>query len=122
MFRPKALSDRSTVCRCGRSRRAVRREDSAGGISESSRDVKMSSSLAVRSVVFVLSTEARREQAGAPRVLPPRWISVTVSEAIKGLRWGSMSSAVSSLRDCPEREKMLLGGDIVLRNRSIVVR
>ena len=99
----------------------MRREESAGGISESRRDVNMSSSLAVWRVVFVWSTEARREQAGAPRVLPPRWISVIVSEAIKGLRWGSISSAVSSLRDCPEREKML-GGDIMLGNRGVVVQ
>ena len=120
MFKPKALSDRSTVCKFGSWRRAVRREESAGGISESRRDVKMSSSLAVWRVVFVWSTEARREQAGAPRVLPPRWISVIVFEVIKGLRWGSMSETVSSLRDCPKREKMLLGGDIISRDRSLV--
>ena len=118
VFKPKALSERSTVCRFGSSRRAVRRDESAGGISKSRRDVNMSSSLAVCRVVFFLSTEARVSQAGAPSVLPPRWISVTVSEAIKGLRCGSMCSAVSSLRDWHDREKML-DDDIVSNGGSL---
>lgn len=46
VFRPKALSDRSTVCSSGRVRRAVTRWESAGGISESRRDVKMSARFA----------------------------------------------------------------------------
>ena len=85
----------------------MRSEERAGGISESRRDVYISSSFAVCRDVLVLSTSPRVSQAGAPNVLPPKWISVTVSEAMRGLRWGSMSSAVSSLRDLPDREKML---------------
>ena len=113
MFRPKALSARSTVWRFGSSSSAVRREERAGGISERSRDVKMSSNFAVCSVFFVRRTEASVSQAGAPRVLPPRWISVTLSEAMRGFKWGSMSSAVSSLRERPERVNVV-GDSIVL--------
>ena len=61
-------------------------DDSAGGISESRREVKMSSSFAVCKALLLFSTEARVSQAGTPKVLPPRWTSVTVSEAIKGFR------------------------------------
>jgi hypothetical protein len=46
VLRPKALSERSTVCRSGSESSAVRRKDSAGGISERRRDVKMSARLA----------------------------------------------------------------------------
>jgi hypothetical protein len=46
MFRPKALSLRLTVCRFGSSRRASRREESAVGISERRRPVKISARLA----------------------------------------------------------------------------
>lgn len=46
MFRPKALSFRFTVCRLGSSRREVKREESAVGISERRRPVKMSARLA----------------------------------------------------------------------------
>lgn len=102
------------VWRFGSARSETRREDRAGGISERRRDVKMSSSFATCSVVLDLRTEPSASQAGAPRVLPPRWISVTESEAMRGWRWGSMSSAVVSLRDWEEREKML---DMLFRIR-----
>jgi hypothetical protein len=46
VLRPKALSERLTVCRFGRVRREVRRCESAGGISERRRAVKMSARLA----------------------------------------------------------------------------
>lgn len=59
-------------------------------------------------MVLVLRTDPRASQAGAPKVLPPRWISVTVVDAMRGLRWGSMSSAVVSLSDCEAREKMFV--------------
>ena len=47
MFRPKALSDRSTVWRVGRDKKEVRRAESAGGISERRREVKMSARFAI---------------------------------------------------------------------------
>lgn len=47
MLRPKALSLRFTVCRFGRVRRAVRREESAVGISDRRRPVKTSAKLAI---------------------------------------------------------------------------
>ena len=106
VFSPKALSDRSMVWRLGRARRDVRREESAGGISERRRDVNMSSSFATWRVFLDLRTVPRVSHAGAPKVLPPRWISVVVVEAMRGARWGSMSAAVSSFRDLLEREKM----------------
>jgi hypothetical protein len=46
VLRPNALSERSTVWRFGRVRREVRRCDSAGGISERRREVKMSARFA----------------------------------------------------------------------------
>jgi hypothetical protein len=46
MLRPKALSLRFTVCRFGSSRREVRSEERAVGISERRRPVKMSARLA----------------------------------------------------------------------------
>ena len=69
--------------------------------------MKMSSNFAVWREVLDLRTAPSASQAGAPRVLPPRWISVVESEAMRGFRWGSMSSAVVSLRDWPERENMV---------------
>lgn len=46
MLRPKALSERLTVLRLGSFSSACSRLSSAGGISESRRDVKMSARLA----------------------------------------------------------------------------
>lgn len=72
VLKPKALSERSTVWRFWRGRSAVRREESAGGISERRREVKISAKIAVRRVDFSRKTEARYVQAETPRVLPPR--------------------------------------------------
>ena len=47
MLKPKALSDRSTVCRLGRVRRDWRRASSAGGISARRREVKISARFAI---------------------------------------------------------------------------
>lgn len=65
----------------------------------------MSARLAVWRVGFWRRTEARVAQAGAPRVLPPRWIVVIVVEEIRGVRWGVMESAVSRRRDSVESVK-----------------
>ena len=59
MLRPKALSERSTVLRFCKGISAVRSDESAGGISERSREVNMSARTAVRRVSFSLMTEAR---------------------------------------------------------------
>jgi len=48
--------------------------------------VKMSSSFAICSVRLDFRTEPSASQAEAPKVLPPRWISVMASEAMRGLR------------------------------------
>lgn len=69
--------------------------------------MNMSSNLATCNVFFVLSTDASASQAGAPSVLPPRWISVMFSEAMRGFRWDSMCSSVSSLRERPVSVKMV---------------
>jgi len=105
VLRPNALSARSTVCRVGSSSSAVNSDDSAGGISESRREVKISSNLATCSVFLVLRTEESASQAGAPNVLPPRWISVRFSAALRGARWDSMCSGLSSLRARPDSVK-----------------
>lgn len=86
MFRPKALSERSMVCRVSSGSRAVRSEDSAGGISESKREVKISARLAMRSEGFDLRMEARCSQAPGPRVLPPRRISAMVVDSTRAAR------------------------------------
>ena len=97
MLSPKALSLRSMVCRLGSGSRDVSSEESEGGISERSREVKMSARLMLSRVVLVRRMEARAEQAGAPRVLPLREMWVTVRESWRGVRCGRICSAVSSL-------------------------
>lgn len=69
------------VCRFSSGSRAVRREDKAGGISESRREVNISARLAVRREDFEERMEARCSQAPGPRVLPPSRISVTVLDS-----------------------------------------
>lgn len=96
MLSPKALSLRSTVWRFFNGSKEVRREESAGGISDSRREVKMSARLAVRRVGFVERIEASAVQAGAPRVLPLSFMVVTVWDSWRGVRWGRIWSAVSS--------------------------
>jgi len=54
MFRPNALSFRLTVCRFGRVRRAVRREERAVGISLRSLPVKMSAKFAICGVLVLV--------------------------------------------------------------------
>lgn len=67
----------------------------------------MSARLAIWRVGLDRRMVPRWTQAGAPRVLPPKRISVTVSDARSGARWGVISSAESSLREEVERMKML---------------
>lgn len=75
----------------------MRREESAGGISASRREVKMSARMAVRREVLERRMEARAAQAGAPRVLPLRLRVVVVVEEERAERCGRMEAAVSSL-------------------------
>ena len=97
MLSPKALSLRSSVCRLCNGRSEVRSEESAGGISVSRREVKMSARLALCSVLFVRRIEASAVQAGAPSVLPLSLMLVTVVDSWSGVRCGRIWSAVSSL-------------------------
>lgn len=112
MFKPKALSLRSMVWRFSSGRREVRREERAGGISDKSREVKMSARFMVWRDVWEERRGARAEQAGAPRVLPLRWIVVWVLVMWRGEVCGWVSSAVSSFRPRSAREKVV-GEDIV---------
>lgn len=94
------------MCNLGSGSRDVRSEESAGGISERRREVKMSARLMLLREVFVRRMEARAAQAGAPRVLPLREMWVTVVESWKGVRWGRICEAVSSLGVGDVRVKM----------------
>lgn len=88
----------------------MRREERAGGISESSREVNMSARFAVVREVRVERTGARWAQAGAPRVLPDR-SRVVIFEGVlvRGVVWGWRSDALSSFRDLEAREKCVDG-------------
>ena len=97
------------VWRRWRGRSAVRREESAGGISESRRAVKISARLAVCRVDFSRRMVARYAQAAGPRVLPPRRISVTVVEVVRARRCGRMSSSESSFREALESVNIAIG-------------
>lgn len=117
VLRPKALSLRSMVWRLGSLRHAVRREERAGGISERRREVKMSAKLAVSRWVWVERMGARCSQAGAPRVLPPRWIEVNFLDSIRVWMWGWMSEALSRRREEVERVKWV--GVLVSRGSPV---
>ena len=87
------------MCSSGKSRRDFKSDDSAGGISERSRDVNMSDRSAFWRAFWVDRTEAISSQAPTPSVLPHREISVIVVEERRGARCGAASDAVESFRD-----------------------
>lgn len=83
--------------------------------------MKMSARLAIWRVGLDRRMVPRWTQAGAPRVLPPKRISVTVSEARSGARWGVISSAESSLREEVERMK-ILGSEAIVTVEFVAMR
>ena len=95
------------MCRLGSWRRDVKRAERAGGISDRRREVNISARLATSRLFCFETREAISAQAGTPRVLPPRRISVMEVEVRRGSRWGRASSAVESLRDWFSREKIV---------------
>ena len=86
----------------------MRRESSAGGISERRRPVKMSARLIAVSDFWAERRGARVDAAAGPRVLPFREMDVMLVEDCRGDRCGRMSAAVVSFREREEREKVVL--------------
>lgn len=62
---------------------------------------------------LVAKTSPRRLQAPIPRVLPSNLTSSTSSMAFRSPIWASKSSAVSSFKPFPSREKTLVDGAIL---------
>lgn len=105
VLRPKALSLRFTSFKFGRPKRDVRRKSRAGGISESRREVKMSSRFASCRLEHRERWSARVEAQAGENVFPPRWTDVIFEASSRGFRCGRRSAGESNFLVAAERVK-----------------